>query len=107
MLGKRLNMPIILRGVELQGFAAKFACLPILIERMLQEIFLGDCGIQPGKKFGVGHDYLQPRSERGHSRAANCTKFQVTLLANTVRPNSGRPGKMAALREGYSARVRG
>src|SRR6202795_4901330 len=84
MLGKGFNVAVILGGVELKILPAELAGLPVLIERMLQQIFLGDCGVQPGEQFGVGHEYLQPRGQRSHSRAANCSRFAVTLLARLV-----------------------
>src|ERR1700730_6408467 len=98
MLGEGFDMAVILRGVELQGCAAELAGLPILVERMFQEIFLGDRGIQPREKFGVGHGYLQPRSQPGHSRAADCSRFGPNLLAQLASA-SRRAGKMSALRK--------
>jgi hypothetical protein len=49
VLREGFNVTVILSGVKLQVFAAEFAGLPVLIDRMLQEIFRRDCGIQPGK----------------------------------------------------------
>jgi hypothetical protein len=66
MLGESFDVAVILGGVKLQSLAAELAGLPILVERVLQEIFLGDCGVEPVEKFGVGHGYLQPRGQRGH-----------------------------------------
>src|SRR5229473_752005 len=65
MLGESFDVSVILGGIKLQGLAAELAGLPILVERVLQEVFLCDCGVQPVEKFGVGHEYLQPRGERG------------------------------------------
>ena len=42
MLGEGFDVAIILSGVELQGFAAELASLPILIEGMIQQVLLGD-----------------------------------------------------------------
>jgi len=64
MLGKGFDVAVILGGVELQSLAAELARLPVLVKRVLQEIFLGDCGIQPSKKFGIGHRDLRRRGRR-------------------------------------------
>jgi hypothetical protein len=48
-------MPVILRGVKLQGLAAQLARLPVLIKGMLQQILLGDRGVNLVQKFRVPH----------------------------------------------------
>src|SRR6266849_1781089 len=65
MIGESLDVAVILSSVKLQGLAAELAGLPILIERVLKEIFLCYCGVEAIEKVGVGHKYLQPRGERG------------------------------------------
>src|SRR6266849_11110525 len=65
MIGESLDVAVILSSVKLQGLAAELAGLPILIERVLKEIFLCYCGVEAIEKVGVGHGYLQPRGERG------------------------------------------
>ena len=69
MFREGFDMSIILRGVELQSLAAKLARLPILVKRMLQEILLGDCGIEPRKEFGVSHGYLRHADGAGPREA--------------------------------------
>jgi hypothetical protein len=46
---------VILRGVELEGFAREFAGLPVLIEGVVEEILLGDGGVDFAEKLRGGH----------------------------------------------------
>ena len=55
MLGERFDMPIILCGVELEILASQFAHLPILVEGVLEKIFLSNGGIDLFEKLGVWH----------------------------------------------------
>jgi len=46
MLGKSFDVAVILGSVELQSLAGELAGLPILVERVLQEIFLCYSGVE-------------------------------------------------------------
>ena len=55
MFGKGFDVAVILRGVQLKRFAAELAGLPILIERMVQEILLGNRRIEAVHQMGLRH----------------------------------------------------
>jgi hypothetical protein len=46
MLGESFDVAVILGSVKLQGLTGELAGLPILVERVLQEIFLGYSGVE-------------------------------------------------------------
>ena len=55
VLGESFDVAVILRGVELERFAAEFAGLPILVERMVEQVFLGDCRVKAIEQMGMRH----------------------------------------------------
>jgi hypothetical protein len=48
---KRFDVPVILRGIQLQSLAAEHSRLPIPVKRMLQQISCRDCVVYSSKQF--------------------------------------------------------
>jgi hypothetical protein len=82
------DVPIILRGIQLKGFARKFASLPILVKRVLEQVLRCDGGVKSGKQFAVGHGaYPLERAARAKritrqpdSKLPHCSKNSRALL---------------------------
>ena len=58
VLGEGFDVPVILSSVELKRFSGELAHLPILIERVLQKVFLCNRGVNFLQECGALHSSI-------------------------------------------------